>query len=761
MFKFGGFVVTVNNNIKSLQSIWIQTGRNQVKSAINMAKTDQNALRNKNAPITGIKSLILAVLLTSVIATATLAIMDVSRPFMTGLSGAFWVCILLVWLNRQELGSWLALISALFTLSILFFQNNGIRDTAMLGLIVVLIAAGLLAGRLGSLIMGCIIILEVVAYSTLEKAGLVANPYSGSNRFADYFATTLAIALMTTLQWLVISRLKYTIQSSEVELEERKKYQTQLQEAETRYRGLVENIPLVTYKAEPGKIGRWYFISPQITELTGYAPEDWENNPELWISLIHPDDRDAILDNEAFAIRENRMPKLEYRLLTRDSKYIWISDEGYLIKDSNPPLVQGFMLNITDRKLAEEQLNRRLAELQAVHGVSKNLVQKTDLQKLIHDTGEQIRQLLRADNLLIAIHDPTTNLIHFPYDFDAGTLRRDVPIRFGEGMTTRVMEGKKPVIIATEWEKRAAELNVINTSSLPAKSSVAVPIMTTGQVLGIISVESTEREHAFGENEAQLLMTIASNLAVAVEKTRLQDSIRHELDIQEKLVRELESKNEELERFTYTASHDLKSPLITIRGFIGYLEQDAREGRLERLTSDIQRISDAAEKMQKLLSELLELSRVGRATNEKHDVAFGEMVTEALKRVEGQLQKNKVHVKVSARLPVVHVDRERVVELVQNLVDNAVKFMGSQPEPLIEIGVILEDGRPIFFVRDNGIGIRKEFHKRIFGLFDKLNTDTEGTGIGLALAKRIVEVHGGSIWVDSLEGEGATFYFTL
>jgi signal transduction histidine kinase len=102
------------------------------------------------------------------------------------------------------------------------------------------------------------------------------------------------------------------------------------------------------------------------------------------------------------------------------------------------------------------------------------------------------------------------------------------------------------------------------------------------------------------------------------------------------------------------------------------------------------------------------------------------------------------------------------VEIVQNLVDNAAKFMGDQAEPRIEIGLHgQEAGKPIFFVRDNGIGIAPEFHERIFGLFNKLDPKSEGTGVGLALAKRIVEVHGGRIWVESEAGKGSTFYFTL
>jgi signal transduction histidine kinase len=119
---------------------------------------------------------------------------------------------------------------------------------------------------------------------------------------------------------------------------------------------------------------------------------------------------------------------------------------------------------------------------------------------------------------------------------------------------------------------------------------------------------------------------------------------------------------------------------------------------------------------------------------------------------------------VAANLPSVYGDRARLLEVIQNLMDNACKFMGDQPDPIIDIGMHgITTGRKItFFVRDNGIGIDPQFHERIFGIFNKLDIHTDGTGVGLALAKRIVEEHGGRIWVESQgKGTGSTFYFTL
>ncbi len=227
----------------------------------------------------------------------------------------------------------------------------------------------------------------------------------------------------------------------------------------------------------------------------------------------------------------------------------------------------------------------------------------------------------------------------------------------------------------------------------------------------------------------------------------------------DRLIEELETKNAELERFTYTVSHDLKSPLVTIKGFLGLLERDARAGDGERVQKDVMRISEAAAKMQRLLDELLELSRIGRIVTEPQDVPLDETVSEALEMVGGDLRERDVTIEVLDHLPVIVGDRMRVVEVFQNLIQNAVKFMGDQSDPRIVIGCRETPDHYVVFVEDNGMGIDPKYHSKIFGLFDRLSAESEGTGVGLALVKRIVEVHGGSVWVESKgENRGSTFF---
>jgi signal transduction histidine kinase len=294
-------------------------------------------------------------------------------------------------------------------------------------------------------------------------------------------------------------------------------------------------------------------------------------------------------------------------------------------------------------------------------------------------------------------------------------------------------------------------------------------ILRLGQE-GILSLSQGETPpFAFWTAQTAYILVTAVLLSQAIRKIdEAFENAQHEIGERKRaeaereiFIRELESKNAELERFTYTVSHDLKSPLITISGYLGLLEKDSKAGDLQKFNNDVQRIREAAEKMQNLLNDLLELSRVGHLMNPAEKVGFGEIVQEALSLVDIRLDEKKIKVIVQEDLPAVYVDRARLVEVVQNLLDNAAKFMGEQPQPQIQIGADSENNQLVFHVKDNGIGIDSMHHERVFGLFNKLDSHSEGTGIGLALVKRTIEVHGGSIWIDSSAGKGATFYFTL
>ncbi len=270
-----------------------------------------------------------------------------------------------------------------------------------------------------------------------------------------------------------------------------------------------------------------------------------------------------------------------------------------------------------------------------------------------------------------------------------------------------------------------------------------------------------ERERdGLAEQRAALEAEIDARKKAEIERERV-------LAERQRLIADLEARNDELARFNYTVAHDLKNPLTTILNFLGLAELDAAAGRTERLESDFARLRAAAQKLRRMLDELFELSRVGVQSEPFEEVAFNELVTEALAEIAGLVAERGVDVAVAPDLPAVTGDRTRLLEAVRQLLTNAIQYLGDQTSPRIEVGV--RDAEPAsgkpptLTIRDNGIGIDPRYHEKVFNLFERLDPEaSKGTGIGLALVKRIVELHGGRIWVESEGlGKGSTFCISL
>lgn len=224
----------------------------------------------------------------------------------------------------------------------------------------------------------------------------------------------------------------------------------------------------------------------------------------------------------------------------------------------------------------------------------------------------------------------------------------------------------------------------------------------------------------------------------------------------------LETRNREMERFTYTVSHDLKSPLVTIKGFLRLLEEDVDSNDTEQVRDDIERIRHAADNMGTLLDELLELSRVGRKSNPPQVVDLARLAHEAAELTAGESAVAGARIEIADNLPDVFGDRARLLQVFQNLLDNAVKYIGDTKRPLIEVGATARKDDVLCYVKDNGSGIDPRHHELVFGLFERADAASEGTGIGLTLVQRIIETHNGKIWIESEgKGHGTTIWFTL
>lgn len=280
-----------------------------------------------------------------------------------------------------------------------------------------------------------------------------------------------------------------------------------------------------------------------------------------------------------------------------------------------------------------------------------------------------------------------------------------------------------------------------------------VPVMAGFEVMGGLGF-ACRRRRAWSDADISILQATGQQVGTLIAKMRVDEERR-------RLVRELSVRNAELERFSYTVSHELKNPLVTIKGFLGMMEADIEKQRYGGVGRHLGKIDAAADTLTELLDGLREISGVGRICHTSEEVDLGDIAREALIMLEQQVGDRSLRATVSDILPMVFGDRLRLLQLMLNLLDNAIKFR-SEPGGHIEVGAEWREGAPVCFVRDDGMGIEARYLERIFGLFEQLDPSREGTGVGLALVNRIVEHHGGRIWAESPGlGQGSTFFFVL
>lgn len=464
---------------------------------------------------------------------------------------------------------------------------------------------------------------------------------------------------------------------------------------------------------EKGEAQTLWMAGP-FEKMTGYTREEYFSSGG-WYAHLHPADREKDAADMQTLLRNEDVLGSEMRTVAKNGEIRWERIFAHPIwdeKENRLVGIVGAVQDITAQKVAEQNLRESLLQQMAILNNIPDAAWMKDKDGHYIAFNEQFIKLL--DLRQIDIVGKTDFDISPPH---LAELYRKTDLQ--------VMESKKRIIIEEELTDKKGNVFWVETAKTPIFNSAGQAVGTTG-----ISHDITNRKQADIEREA--------------------------------LIQELESKNTELERFTYTVSHDLKSPLVTITGFLNYLEKDAQAGNFDKFKKDIKRIHQAVDKMQGLLRDLLELSRIGRIMNDPIELPFNEVVQEAISLVYGNIKSGNVKVEFIDNEQKIFGDKIRLIEVLQNLIENAVKFMGNQPNPHILIGSTTnQKNNPIFFVQDNGIGIDPQFTDRIFGLFNKLDSDSAGSGIGLALVKRIIEVHGGRIWVESKLGQGSTFYFTL
>ncbi len=223
----------------------------------------------------------------------------------------------------------------------------------------------------------------------------------------------------------------------------------------------------------------------------------------------------------------------------------------------------------------------------------------------------------------------------------------------------------------------------------------------------------------------------------------------------------MDAKNRELEQFAYSVSHDLRSPLVTIRNLLNVMERDAAAGRTDRNAELLTLATRTATRMSDTVEDLLELSRAGTPLTAREPVDLGDAARDAVEARRPDLERLGFVVRIAPDLPRISADRARVRQIFDNLVGNAIKYAAGVDAPQLEFSAKMTQDDVSICIRDNGPGIPKRHHDRVFRLFERLDNDSEGTGVGLALVQRAAEVMGGRVWLDSDEGRGCAFWLVF
>jgi PAS domain S-box-containing protein len=490
----------------------------------------------------------------------------------------------------------------------------------------------------------------------------------------------------------------------------------------------------------------------------------------------------AILDNKRNLVRilrkihQNAQKNKIFRETTQavDSKgtQVEIDLSATIIPYQDDTIILASLKDITREKQIEQQLNQRDKILAAVAGSAFHVLSNLDWLSNLTPMLEMIGKASQASRAYVFQNKLIEGNLYTSYLFEWCDNLIEEQLHNPDLQAIPLMES--PYAIWTEKMKKGepvigitAELEGITREILEMqdiKSFIFLPVFVSNQWWGFIGLDHCEIEKTWSESEIDALSAAASLVGIGIERLRINTELTEQQTKLEGYTRELEISNAELEQFAYIASHDLQEPLRMVRGFLELLEKKYENHLDEKARNYIHFAVDGAERMRKIISDLLEYSRVGR--NNPYQVYTSnlcEIISEVQILLRNQIDENNAEIICKGQLPKLKINPLEMQQVFQNILSNALKYRKKDCSPKITVSAQDMEDEWVFCVEDNGIGIPQNQFERVFQIFQRLHLSNEipGTGMGLAIVKKIVENNGGSVWVESVENEGSAFFFSL
>lgn len=515
---------------------------------------------------------------------------------------------------------------------------------------------------------------------------------------------------------------------SGIDVTARNELTQRLQMQQHRLEAILNSVPGIVYEGVGNLDTReqeMAFVSRYAETMLGYSMEEWDAVPNLWPKVVHPDDWDDAADLSDQTYQQQTNVPVPFRCITKDGRIIHAESYNNVLTDLNGNVIGtcGIVLDVTERRRQQAEINRLSMLINYERQRLANII--SNVPGIVFEGGSA-----ESDNQGMA--------------FISAYIERLLGYTPQEAMLEGFWE---KVVHPDDWDSAVKGMEEIYNTGQAGKLQFRC-ITKSGQVVHLETHSSVIVDEAGKATGAVGVMTDIS------ERKQIEEALTQYAE-------DLQRSNEELEQFAYVASHDLQEPLRMVTSYLQLIEKRYTDHLDDDAREFIGYAVDGATRMKTLINDLLAYSRIQRGKMEAEPVKLEEALDQALYNLQLAIEDEKAVI-THDPLPEVIANRAQMTQLLQNLIGNAIKFRSERP-PEIHVGVKREGKMWHFTVSDNGIGIDSEYFERIFVIFQRLHTrgQYKGTGIGLAICKKIVDKHGGRIYAESTPNVGTTFHFTL
>ena len=555
------------------------------------------------------------------------------------------------------------------------------------------------------------------------------------------------------------------------DITEDKKIKSALKKSETMFSNTFEQAAVGI--AHVALDGRWLRVNQKICEIVGYSKA--ELLQKTFEDLTHPEDLHLDLEYvRQMLADEIETYSMEKRYICKHERIVWVNLTVSLVRNSlgEPDYFISVVEDISDRHELKSSLEKSLRRLSNLHQIDRAIIEAQKPEAIAYEAIHIIKKFSTGQRI---------SIITFDRELETATVLAT------EGLAKQAV-GKQTTTPLAVWQDVIAQIEsegldshyvVSYLSQLPRLSNalpalkasgldcfISFPLRVGGDLLGILKVWVKDLGSVVTE-ELDIVYEVSNSVAIALQQARLaQQAQNYTQKLEVKVAqrtKQLEEINQELKAFTYTISHDLKAPLRAIQGFATALNEDYGEDLDDLGIEYTERLVGSAQYMDRLIQDLLVYSRLSRSQIQLHSLDLSTVILKATKTLEHEIEQSQARVVVTSPLGKVWANETILIQIVGNLISNAIKFVASDTVPTIEIESEIKEDMVRLLIKDNGIGIKPEHQKRIFRVFERLHGSESypGTGIGLAIAYKGITRLSGKIGVESVLGRGSHFWVDI